>query len=209
MILQTVRYLDEIGELDLLGDQEESANSILEDSIYNYAVGLYEAGDFSQAILYFDRLSSELHRGLDIEGWNLKVIIYSSVEKDTIIKIYYYNFRDWEISQNELVYSTQYSTGSEHYEVYLKGLRFYWTGLTGSGQSLNYSYYYFVRTDKLPEQKKDPFIGMTAEELKKSSWGEPNDINKTTYSWGVREQWCYSGYRYVYLEDGIVTSISE
>lgn len=57
--------------------------------------------------------------------------------------------------------------------------------------------------------KKEPAIGMTAEQVEKSTWGKPKDINKTTYSWGVSEQWVYSGYRYIYLEDGIVTAIQE
>lgn len=54
-----------------------------------------------------------------------------------------------------------------------------------------------------------PAIGMTAEQVEASTWGKPKDINKTTYSWGVKEQWVYSGYRYIYLEDGIVTAIQE
>jgi hypothetical protein len=55
----------------------------------------------------------------------------------------------------------------------------------------------------------EAYIGMTAEELRNSkSWGEPNRINRTTTASGVREQWVYYG-RYVYLEDGIVTSIQE
>lgn len=54
-----------------------------------------------------------------------------------------------------------------------------------------------------------PAIGMTAEEVRKSTWGEPTKINKSTYSWGTSEQWVYSGYRYVYVENGIVTAIQE
>ena len=50
---------------------------------------------------------------------------------------------------------------------------------------------------------------MTAEQVKKSTWGSPKDINKTTFSYGIKEQWVYSGYRYIYLEDGIVTAIQE
>ena len=57
--------------------------------------------------------------------------------------------------------------------------------------------------------RKPPAIGMTAEEVRKSTWGEPEKINKTTYSWGVEEQWCYSGYRYIYLENDTVTAIQE
>lgn len=63
------------------------------------------------------------------------------------------------------------------------------------------------------EQKKNPTIGMTADEVRNSTWGEPDDINKTTNKYGVREQWVYKSYnydnRYIYLENGIVTTIQE
>ena len=63
-------------------------------------------------------------------------------------------------------------------------------------------------TEKTPK-KEEPRIGMTAEDVRKSTWGEPKNINKTTYTWGTKEQWCYSGYRYIYFENGIVTAIQE
>ena len=50
---------------------------------------------------------------------------------------------------------------------------------------------------------------MTKAEVRKSLWGEPEDINKTTTAYGTREQWVYPGYRYIYFENGIVTSIQE
>lgn len=59
------------------------------------------------------------------------------------------------------------------------------------------------------EQIKSPRIGMTAEEVEKSTWGKPTKINKTTYSWGTKEQWVYENYRYIYLENGKVTAIQE
>lgn len=58
-------------------------------------------------------------------------------------------------------------------------------------------------------KKRSPAIGMTAEEVLESTWGRPQKINKTTYSWGTTEQWCYSGYRYIYFDNGTVSSISE
>lgn len=61
----------------------------------------------------------------------------------------------------------------------------------------------------LPAGIKEPQIGMTAEEVKKSTWGEPEKINKTTTKYGVSEQWVYYGYKYIYLENGIVTAIQE
>ena len=57
-------------------------------------------------------------------------------------------------------------------------------------------------------KKSIPKVGMTAEQVRKSRWGNPNKINKDTYSWGVTEQWVYKQ-GYVYLENGIVTSVSE
>lgn len=48
-------------------------------------------------------------------------------------------------------------------------------------------------------------IGMTAEVMRES-WGRPNSINSSTYSFGVREQWVYGSGRYVYLDDGVVSS---
>ena len=55
----------------------------------------------------------------------------------------------------------------------------------------------------------EPQIGMTAEEVRNSTWGEPQKINTTITANHTTEQWCYSNYRYVYLEDGIVTSIQK
>lgn len=54
-----------------------------------------------------------------------------------------------------------------------------------------------------------PQIGMTAEQARQSSWGSPEDINRTTTASTVHEQWVYSGNRYIYLDDGIVTAIQD
>lgn len=54
------------------------------------------------------------------------------------------------------------------------------------------------------------FVGMGKIELI-YSWGEPNDVNKTTYSGGTSEQWVYGNpiysANYVYLDNDIVTSM--
>lgn len=55
----------------------------------------------------------------------------------------------------------------------------------------------------------EPSIGMTKTEVENSTWGRPNKINKTTTTYGISEQWCYSNYRYIFFKDGIVTSIQE
>lgn len=48
--------------------------------------------------------------------------------------------------------------------------------------------------------------GMTSEECI-LSWGKPKDKNTTTGTWGVSEQWIYSNDDYLYLENGILTTI--
>ena len=58
--------------------------------------------------------------------------------------------------------------------------------------------------------RKAPSVGMTEEQVRESTWGEPEKINRTTTASGVEEQWCYtSPRRYVYLRDGVVTAIQE
>lgn len=55
----------------------------------------------------------------------------------------------------------------------------------------------------------EPEIGMSETDVKLSSWGSPDEINKTTTGNGVHEQWVYGGGRYIYLDDGVVTAIQE
>jgi len=51
-------------------------------------------------------------------------------------------------------------------------------------------------------------IGFT-EAMVEEAIGRPDSVNRTTYSYYVREQWVYNegNYRYIYLEDGVVTAI--
>ena len=50
-------------------------------------------------------------------------------------------------------------------------------------------------------------IGMT-DELCLAALGKPRDINRSVGSYGVHEQWCYSGL-YLYFEDGVLTSFQD
>lgn len=64
-----------------------------------------------------------------------------------------------------------------------------------------------TENDSGSAEKKHPSVGMTAEEVRNSTWGSPDDINKTVTAYGTTEQWVY-GNKYIYFRDGIVTSIS-
>lgn len=56
-------------------------------------------------------------------------------------------------------------------------------------------------------KRQAPKVGMTEEEVRKSSWGEPKYINQTKTEKGVVEQWVYPAYQFVYLENGKVTIV--
>lgn len=66
--------------------------------------------------------------------------------------------------------------------------------------------------EQVIEAKDEPAIGMTADEVRQSTWGEPSTINRTTTKYSVNEQWVYKSSvktRYIYFEDGFVTAIQE
>jgi hypothetical protein len=63
--------------------------------------------------------------------------------------------------------------------------------------------------DDIPPEKSDPQIGMTEQEVIYSKWGLPKHVNKTTSAYGLSEQWVYDNYKYIYLENGIVTAIQD
>lgn len=56
---------------------------------------------------------------------------------------------------------------------------------------------------------KEPAIGMTKEQILNSTWGSPNKKNVTENAYGTHEQWVYDKGRYIYFDNGIVTSIQK
>lgn len=56
---------------------------------------------------------------------------------------------------------------------------------------------------------KAPQIGMTKEEVKASTWGEPEKVNTTTTTNDKHEQWVYPGDRYLYFDNGKLTAIQD
>lgn len=50
-------------------------------------------------------------------------------------------------------------------------------------------------------------IGMTAAQVRASTWGKPRSVNRSSGAYGVHEQWVYGNGNYLYLENGQVTSI--
>ena len=55
----------------------------------------------------------------------------------------------------------------------------------------------------------NPAIGMTTKEVENSTWGKPQSVNRTVTANSVKEQWVYPNYKYLYFEDGIMTSFQD
>lgn len=62
------------------------------------------------------------------------------------------------------------------------------------------------RLAKTQKKKAGVNIGMSKQDVLDSSWGRPNDINRTTTQRGTHEQWVYDG-GYLYFDGDTLTSI--
>lgn len=60
----------------------------------------------------------------------------------------------------------------------------------------------------LPVIREEPYIGMSESDVRSSKWGYPQKTNSTERVNGTREQWVYDD-GYIYLENGLVTSIQK
>jgi hypothetical protein len=79
-----------------------------------------------------------------------------------------------------------------------------WTCITGYAQIGNRCVE--SRSTRSKRKKEGVQIGMSMEEVRQSSWGRPNSVNRTVTSSGTHEQWVYGG-GYLYFEDGILTTV--
>ena len=234
--LQAINYLDEIGDLSCLEDNGEAADELLQQSLEKYGLELYNAGDFASAITYLTRIRRQdklirdtiaiarfmdkiqgvwyydkLRTGIEYDGWTETEKTYeiNGALKNTMHNKLTERYQNLYMIGSVLFLEDTDPKWGYMLKMFMRDgdLIVVWPGDVWHGkQSIEYTY---KKVKDFPEPAIPPYIGMTAQEVLQSTWGKPKDINKTTYSWGVKEQWCYSGYRYIYLEDGIVTSISE
>jgi hypothetical protein len=58
------------------------------------------------------------------------------------------------------------------------------------------------------KKRGDPKLGMNAAQVAASCWGPPNYVNTKIRKTGKYEQYVYGDNKFVYLRDGVVTSIS-
>lgn len=56
--------------------------------------------------------------------------------------------------------------------------------------------------------RSEPAIGMSEYQAATSTWGQPEEKNRTETRAGIREQWVYGDGSYLYLDNGKVTAIT-
>lgn len=57
------------------------------------------------------------------------------------------------------------------------------------------------------KRKGAPHIGMTYKQVEATCWGKPDHVNRSETAGAIHDQYVYGDSRYVYLSNGIVTSI--
>lgn len=171
-------------------------------------------------ILYYMSSSStdKDERGaLKIDGWNAATYHGSSFQEAGSCKLQLNNDGTFTFKTADIEYQLEYVVGRDY--LLVTAIRdSYYKGLQNSYAPFTPWEYYgdtdkmcFKRSSKNEVTKKttNPEIGMTSEEIEQTNWGKPTKINKSTYSWGTTEQWCYPDNKYIYLDNGVVTAISE
>lgn len=206
-------------------EEYKESYKYLKECYYQLGIENYENGNFDEALEYLVPIQEEY----DIETYREKAIIMTMFEGDWVGLSTNVEIKGWTI--------TNYDKDNNAYKTYKINKESLLVNSDNPIQSVfkddSENKYYFNENGQLVEEfnlgvsdydpiileytkgefsktpKEEPQIGMTSEEVLNSTWGEPEDINKDTYSWGVKEQWCYPDNKYIYLEDDIVTSISE
>lgn len=57
------------------------------------------------------------------------------------------------------------------------------------------------------KRRGDPRVGMTAKQVEATCWGKPDHVNRSETAGAINDQYVYGDSRYVYLRNGVVTSI--
>lgn len=65
----------------------------------------------------------------------------------------------------------------------------------------------FLKAEKARKKKQGVVLGMSEQDVLDSSWGRPERVNRTTNTYGTREQWVYGGRNYLYFKNGELVSI--
>ena len=225
-------YMDAYYRYISLEDYQDSADKAAEiweankAILYDLAVSKYESGtiqDYRAAQNQFLKLGD--YEDSDIYLSNIEYLLtVSGTYEDYKGNRYIIRGTNYIVTSTNVEHDLQLVTFKDKYCLYKDGTAYlkttrnrlvaYDAEITENGEALiepqeTYEWDFLSKISDDTSPLRAPAIGMTADEVILSTWGNPKEINKSTYSWGTSEQWVYSGYRYIYLDDGIVTSIQE
>ena len=223
------KIVNEIDSIETL----KSINSIKEirelknELIYTTAVKSYDEGKFKDAIDKFNELESTYKNAKEYIGKAKTLSNIQGTYRKTAINIAVIN--GWNITFGvDPMYDTTnyfdqytYKYKIENNQIILEGeiaLRAIGNGITQKYKideknkrisSNTGIYYYESNKVDFPKRREEPKIGMTKSQVENSTWGKPNKINRTTTKYGIHEQWVYDNHKYLYFDDGILTSIQD
>ncbi len=202
-----------------LGDYKDSREFITQSS---YLEGLiyYDRGNFSSALTSLEGIAEYKDSSEYLEKATFLCKFQGKWKNDQGYGDYQIIFKGWEKwfvidpngSNTKVIKYPPYKLDDDK----LSGVYQYYIDENGKLVEIDdgkkETYTFLSISTEIPKEKKEkpePAIGMTANEILNSKWGEPKSKNKTTTAYGTSEQWVYSNYRYIYLDDGIVTAIQE
>lgn len=207
-------YTNAISILTELGNYKDSkiliSNAQIE--VYHDAVNSYTLGDFNKAQTLFKSISGYKDSSKYLNNTSLLLQFQGTWTTSVDEQL---TFNGWSVSDTlmgscnynidgKLLKSTSTSSCFTEFELDDDST------LTATSNDASM---FFVKEIDTPNnqniQKSDPAIGMTEQQVLDSSWGKPENINKTITTNDVEEQWCYSNNKYIYFDNGIVTTIQE
>lgn len=220
--LKNMSDIDSLKNISNIDNMDECKNEI----IYLSAINLYKNGHFKDAISRFNKLESDYKekntylknaetldklqgtyrsnyiRLMVINEWNITFGVDPKYNTAYNFDEYTFNYK----IENDEIILTRERTIREIANDICERYKIDINNKTLSGGE-HYTYYYESSNVNFPKKLKQPSIGMTKSEAENSTWGMPNKINKTTTAYGTREQWVYGNGKYLYFENGILTSI--
>ena len=209
-LIENKEYEDAITLLKELDGYKNSNENILS-SKYEVAKLYYEKGEFTKSQILFNEIREDI--SCDEYLKNISVLLLLQGEwvdfwlpGDGII------FKGWNatIRKNGNIINSTYNLDNN--KIHLKLSSNVYTldsdNVLYSMKGTNTQRAHSKGKIKLPSPPlAQPQIGMTKKEIEESTWGKPKSINTTITKYGTSEQWVYSGSKYIYIENGIVTVI--
>lgn len=192
------KYKDEIDTFSKdITEKQIELNQTINNKNIAELIGLVQNQQYTDAL---EKLSKINHK--DVE--TMRNYILARIEHEKAFKAPANDLTNWN---QHLLYMDKINPD---YNGYLSvDINNFVSTIHGSWNELKDSIASLKEINAYYEANPEPEVGMTSEEVRNSIWGEPREINKTTTKYGVREQWVYYGNRYIYFEDGIVTTIQE